>query len=256
MIMNNYLKSELYRIIHSRGIYMFVGLCTAAVLFLEVMLAIFPTQYTTTEFAFSSMFSNVQLIMMLCVALVSVVFAEEFKNHTLKNSVAYGLSRSEIFFGRLFTELFVALIAFTIVIGAYIAGGYLLLADSGSMYLNELITGMTGAVPILILCVVFTHSLYYIIDKETTIAVVWAIVIAVIPKVIALLVTKVKIAAAIADWMPWYIISDVSFNQKTGAYTLGWLTNEGLMRCILVGIIGSVICYIIGLMAFKRKEIK
>ena len=256
MIMSSYLKSEIYRLVHSKGTYIFIACCTAVVVLLEVLLAVFPTQYTTTKYAFSSMFSNLGVVMMLCLSIVSVVFAEESKNHTLKNAVAYGISRSDIFFGRLMAELLLAIISFVIVIGAYIAGGYMLLANSGQIYLTELITGMAGAIPILILCVVFTHALYYIVDNEITLSVIWFVIIFAIPKIIGLLGMKVEAAAAIAKWMPWFIITDVGSDTETGAFIIGWLTQDGMMRCLLVGIIGSIVFYIIGLAALNKKEIK
>ena len=254
--MSNYLRSEIYRVFHTKETYFLIAGLAASSVFIEVLMAVFVTKSLGTKDAFYGIFDGMKLLCFLCIIIASVVFAVESKNHSLKYAVAYGTARGEIFLGRLITELIVASICFVASLAAYIVGAYLMLSDSGSAYTIQLIKGTFAATPIFIVCMVFTHSLYYFIDNELTLSIVWTIVIAVIPKILSALGSKVDMAGVIADYMPWYALSNITVDKKTGDYILGWLTNEGIIKCLLVGIIGSVVCYIIGLMVFRRKEIK
>lgn len=254
--MSNYLNSEIYRVTHSKETYFLVAGYGVAAVLVDVLLLIFSAQDVTTQYLFSSMIDCIKLICFLCITVSSVVFAGESKIHTLKNTVAYGISKGEIFFGRLITELLVAFSCFVSGLGAYIACGYIMFTHSNSLYTIQLIKGMIGAVPIFVLFVVLAHTLYFIIDNESIIMIIWFVIIGRIPIISLLLESKIELVEKIADYIPWFILSDYSVNRKTGEYILGWTTNEGIIKCLLVGIIGSVVCYIIGLMVFKRKEIK
>ena len=83
--------------------------------------------YATTKFAIGLYLGSFQAVFLLCITVASIVFGNEYTNHTLKNSISYGINRSSIYFGKLIVEILYAFIAFAIITGIDIGSAYLLL---------------------------------------------------------------------------------------------------------------------------------
>ena len=103
--MMNYIKSELYRMFHSRMIYVTaLGFAGAPLLLNGLLYATFRTMpdnaYSYTSFSYSFLIS---LPMFFCVAAFIVVlslYEGDKKTGNMKNVVASGISRVKIFAGR------------------------------------------------------------------------------------------------------------------------------------------------------------
>ena len=102
--MLNYMKSELYRIVHGRELYLFTGVPCAIVLASSVLLwAMASTPdfpYATVRFSLSNLISMLPSLFLLAGLLVWVLFADDRKDGTFKNAVADGCSRRDLFVGK------------------------------------------------------------------------------------------------------------------------------------------------------------
>lgn len=259
--MINYLKSEVYRNIRSKTNYVFLFGSMGFVILINVALGIYANgqvdfPYGNTRFSFLSFFTAMGVPMILCFVLVSIVNGQEFKYHTLKNSISYGISRSQIYFSKFLMEIIISLINLICISGAYIISAYTMLENSGIVYLNDLFRALIACVPLFVVSVMVAHCLYYMLDSEITVGVVWAILIIVIPQVLAMAGRGILIFRKIASWMPWNIIGSSSYDEVTRRMVMIWSSQEGLIKCFIVGIMGSVIFYVLGLELFKRREIK
>lgn len=259
--MINYIRSEVYRNLRSKGNYLFIIGLMAFAVFLNVALWLFVKSdanfpYATTKYAFSSIYSSLQLLMIISSFTVSLILGEEYKNKTLKNTISFGVSRSSIYFSKLLISVIYSLIAGILVCGTFIITAYLLLENSGGEYIKILINSLIIAAPIFLFCITLTNSLYFIMDKEMNVSMVWIITVIVIPQLLAMIGRRNEIFNLIASYMPWNIVGDVSFNEVTKKLVLGWMTPEGVFKSVIVSIIGCLIFYFIGLEMFKKKEIK
>lgn len=103
-MMLNYMKSELYRIVHGRELYLFTGVPCAIVLASSVLLwAMASTPdfpYATVRFSLSNLISMLPSLFLLAGLLVWVLFADDRKDGTFKNAVADGCSRRDLFVGK------------------------------------------------------------------------------------------------------------------------------------------------------------
>ena len=101
--MLNYLKGEAYRIAHGRAAYLFAGTLCAIVLAANVLLwAMSSTPgfpYATVRFSMSNLVSMLPLLFYMAGLLVWVLFADDRKDGTLKNAIAHGCSRRDLFLG-------------------------------------------------------------------------------------------------------------------------------------------------------------
>ena len=129
--MLNYLRSEWYRILHGREIYLFTGVLCAIVLAANVILWAmahtpdFP--YATVRFSLSNLISMMGLLFLMAGLLVWVLFGDDRANGTLKNALAYGLSRRGLFVGKCLVSVVLGLISMAVVLAVYIGSATLLL---------------------------------------------------------------------------------------------------------------------------------
>ena len=255
--MTNYIKSELYRNLRSKGNCFFILGISACVVFLNVVLSIFakndPTfKYGTTGFAFSSLYYSLHFVMYMSLCAVSGVFGQEYKNKTLKNTISFGISRSNIYFVKLIVSIIFSIITSIIVLSTFIGSAYLLLENSGIEPLITLFKAMAGALPIIFFALIVAHCFYFIMEKEMTACIWWGSIVIVIPEIIHLIGKRNELVRNISSYIPWNMVGSEGFNDGI----ILWLTPEGLTKTIIVGIIGCVIFYVIGLKLFNRKEIK
>lgn len=259
--MINYLRSEIYRNLRLKGNYLFILGAIAFVVFLNGVLWMFGNTdvsfpYNNTKFAFSSLYASMKIPMYLCICVVSLIFGQEYKNNTLKNTISFGISRSAIYLCKLLMTLVYALIVAVFVISAFIISAYILLENSGIEYLTTLIKAIIASIPLLLISLTIANCFYFITDKEMSAIGYWATIVVIIPSLLSMAGHKSEICNTIASYMPVKLISDITLNEKTNDLILGFVTKEGIIKSIGVAIIFCSIFYFIGLEIFKRKEIK
>ena len=141
-MMLNYTKSELYRIVHGRELYLFTGVLCAIVLLSSVLLwAMASTPdfpYATVRFSLSNLISMLPSLFLLAGLLVWVLFADDRKDGTFKNAVADGCSRRDLFVGKCLVSTGLGLASMTVILAVYVGSAVLLLE------------GPADAVPILL----------------------------------------------------------------------------------------------------------
>lgn len=259
--MLNYIKSEFYRNIHSKGNYIFLFGSMAFVVFLNVALGMYANGHTNfpygnTHFSFTSFYASMGIIMIICLPLVSIIYGQEFKNHTLKNSISYGISRSQIYFTKFLMEVVISIINLILISAAYIITADMMLENSGIIYLNDLIRSIIACIPLFLVSVIVIHCLYFILENETTVVVYWAIIMIVIPKLLSMAGRKVEVLGKIASYMPFNIMGMDTYDESAERAIMSWSTQEGFIKCFVVGIIGVIVFYTLGLLLFKKREIK
>ncbi|MGL5066317.1 MAG: hypothetical protein ACRC6T_00615 [Sarcina sp.] len=256
--MINYMRSEIYRNLRAKGNYIFPFVLISLVILLNVVLwgcnqieAGFP--YATTKFAFSNLYGSLQFLMILCCFIGGLIFGQEYKNQTLKNAISFGISKSIIYLTKLLLSVIYSLIVAVLVLVAFIGSAYLLLENSGVEHLNILITAIATTIPIFLFCLTLINCASFFIEREGSIYVFFGVIVAVIPSIIAMLGQKSELCARLAAYMPWNILSDITWGETI---TLSWANPEGIFRIMLASIVGCIVFYFLGLEMFKRKEIK
>lgn len=259
--MINYMKSEVYRNINSKGNYMFLFGGMAFAIFLNVALGMYANSqvnfpYGNTHFSFSSMYSSMSVVMILSLPLVSIVYGQEFNHNTLKNSISYGIGRNQIYFVKFLMEIIISLINLICISSIYILSAYIMLENSGVEDLNMIIRSIVACIPLLVVGMAAAHCLYFIFEHETTAAVVWVGVMIIIPQLLSMAGRRIVLLGKISKWMPWSIMGSVRFDESTQKLILHWSSKEGFIQCFIVGVVGILIFYILGLTLFKKREIK
>jgi ABC-type transport system involved in multi-copper enzyme maturation permease subunit len=259
--MINYIKSEFYRLLHSKGSYLFIIICSALLISANVVLAAvghteenFP--YNNTGFSFSLLYSYLPIIFILCVSVASIVFGNEHTNHTMKNSISYGISRGGIYFGKLITEVVYAVTALVLISGFYIGSAYLLLANSHSGDPEVLVRAYFAALPLLLFALATTNCFLFIIESTGgAITAVIGVLIA-FPLVSNFLGMKFVLFRKLSEILPWNLINKMTFNYEKYQLILPWEGNTGYINYWLYGVLWMVLFVLIGFFVFRKKEIK
>lgn len=256
--MLNYLKSEFYRIVRLKSVYITFAFCAAISLLFNGALFYFSNEvgfrYSTTKFSFSTIYVNMPFLIYIVYMICSVVIDDEFKSRTLKNSVAAGIKRNTIYFGRFIIELVIGMIFYILLNALHIMLGLALLENSGAQYLHILIRSLVACIPIYIACAAICHCLYYILNNAINVIFAFVVIVTLIPKAIGLAGMKIGFLGKINEWL----LSSMLEAKWDEAYnlTLTWDTTNGFIRCYIAGMIGIIVFSVIGSILFNKKELK
>ena len=265
--MANYMKSEFYRILHEKTIYLLtlsiMGLAVSINVVLYLFSALTPEfRYGTLRYVFGLMITGMQLFYIGAMLVVMFLSSDEYKNGVLKNAVAGGIGRVQIFLGKCIVYGLTATGSAAVILAGFIVSAQVLLGGNSaspleSIYpLRVMLMGVAANLPFSLATVVLTVSLYQFFQKESEVSILWLIIISLIPIAVRLLGYKIPICARIAEWLPWNNMSTqvyVSFsNPQMEAL---WMHPQGFLKCIIVGVVGIAVFGAVGLIGFRKKDI-
>lgn len=262
--MINYIKSELYRIVHSKGIYFLSGICALLLVSMNVVLHLFGQggrfAYNNTEFVFSMVWSALNSVFFLTLCMVSIIFAEEYKNKTISNSIAFGYSRISLYFGKILVGMIVSAAALAAVLGIFIISAYLLLENSGVDVLLKMFRGIGASIPALLTGEIAAITLCFLMGTTTGAIWSWVGLMIGVPMISEILGMKFDFFARLSKWLVYEVLQDnqiiMSEEGMAREVVMAWMTRDGLIRMILAGVIGIAIFLIWGVLGLRRKEIK
>ncbi len=255
--MLNYIKSECYRIFHTKEIYLMTGILSALTVAMNLVLYVFTTNnfpYANVMFSMNLLTGYLNILLAMGCMVAGFTFGDEHKNGTLKNVVAYGISRNTFFTGKCIVCSIMALLSMAVVMFFYIGSAFLLLENSGMTPLWEMLKGVGAALPSAFASLILTVLLYSLIKKEGLIIIIWAIIIWMVPNISFYLGLKIDLLNKMAEWMPYnFLRFEVSVNMS--GYNCLWNTPEGLAKCLIAGTAGIIIFYVAGIFLFRKKDI-
>lgn len=256
--MLNYIKSEIYRIVRSKSVYISFAFCMGAIFLLNFSLYYFKQEpdfpYATTKFAFSSIYTSMSTLIYFVVMICTVVQGDEYKYHTFKNSVAAGIKRNTIYFGRFIAEIITCLAFYVLICATHILLGTLLLENSGTEYLNIFLKSLVACIPLYMACIAVCHFLLYYFDTAVKAIGIFVLFFTVLPTVIKLAGRKIDLLAQLHKWLIPTMLS-ANFDEEYKV-SLNWDTTTGFVQCYLMGFAIIIIFCILGAILFQKKELK
>ncbi len=259
--MSSYIKSEFYRLLRNKWTYLFVMICSLLMISSNIVLAAvnyaeINFSYATTRFSLANLYSSLSMVFILCIMVASMVFGNEHSNHTMKNSVSYGISRSTIYFGKLIVEITYALVSFVIITGLHTISAYVLLENSGPGEVELLLRNCFVCLPLLLFALATTNCFLFIIEATGGgIAAITGLLIA-LPLVSNLLGMKFRFFYNLSRVLPWNMINEIGVDSDTRSLLLYWEGAAGYRNYWLIGILQMIIVSLIGYIIFQKKEIK
>ena len=162
--MINYLKSEWYRIIREKMMFVLMAVMSFLPTMMNVALFLFKqngtgVQYATVAFSLSFLTNSLHILFPAGALVVAMLFSEDKKNGTIKNNIAYGISRVSIFTGKCIIGFIWSLAILIVVVFSYIVSAYLLLDYLDLMPLQMQLKGIAVALPSALASVVLTVAI-------------------------------------------------------------------------------------------------
>lgn len=256
--MTNCIKSEFYRVFHTKAVYFLTGACLLAVLLFNVVLWVMATldegfPWATTKYAFSTLEVDMHIPLFLSAVMGSVIVADELKHRTINNSVAFGHPREQIFLSKVIVGLAASAFCLLVTEAGLISSGYLLLEDSGAMYTLSLLKGTAACIPAWIAGMVAVISLYYMTGSTSASIWSWLLIMVAVPAVVSLLGMKFEFCARLTSWLLYAMVSYSMPNEEW--ITFNWSTAAGFLRCQGAGLIGAALFIALGILSLRRREL-
>ncbi|MBR1930997.1 MAG: ABC transporter permease [Lachnospiraceae bacterium] len=256
--MANYLKSELYRVVRSRSVYLVVGACAVLMLAMNVLLAAvregdpnFP--YANTGFVFGMMTSGMNIAMFTALVFTSIIFAEEYKNRTMSNNLAFGLSETKVLLGKFIVTLLASVPGMLVVEGVLVGSAYLLLEDSGIEELYALLRANAACIPLFIAAISIYLAFIFWLKNELRAIWVWLGVVMLGSQIVSLLGLKFQFFKWLSGWLIFELVSAYDFDEVTGEMYMIWDKAAGMTRAMSAGIITAIIFLVLGMIVTRKK---
>ncbi|MBQ3512319.1 MAG: ABC transporter permease [Lachnospiraceae bacterium] len=257
--MMNYMKSELYRIWRSKGIYLLIGGCMILMLAMNLVLWAFGKSYdfftyATTKFSFSMLETGMQTAFFITLMISCMIFGDEYKHRTFSNVTAFGYSKMTVFFSKWMITLFVSAIGLVLVVGTLLGSGWLLLEHSNVGEIEGVLKAVVVCIPIFICGVTGAYVFIFLLKNETKVIWTWLGVFIGVAMPISLLGMKFKFLEHLSKWLVFDILGDVTIDEAAGDWYMIWETSEGLTRTILAGVLGTIVFLVIGMIGMRKKK--
>ncbi len=256
--MINYIKSELYRISRMKGIYVLTVICFGLLLAMNLVLLFVgldtPTfPYDTVKFSLGMVEGSVTVVFILTLCIGSIIFADELKNRTIMNSVAFGYSRLQIYFGKIIVALIVSVITLLTVLGIFTGCTFLMLENTGIDALLSMIKCYSVESLILVCGVVAAITIHFLINSGAGAVWTWIGTFLGVPAIASLLAIKFNFFQRLSSWLA-YTVSGLEVKDGDKVAMI-YHTTEGARRCLLVGGIGTLVVIIAGVILLRKKEL-
>ena len=235
--MLNYIKSEFYRIRHTKSVFICTGVLCALVVLFNLLLAFLnkvdPTfQYGTFRFSLD-MFTGAPMTYMYMAGFVAfLLFLEDKRSGALFQTISSGISRRKIILEKGIVSFVTACVMMVVVLVCYAGSAWLLLENREFLPLQELLSEIVFLMP-------------------TAIAV---IAVALVPNSIYILGLKFDIFYELSRWFPTaYFRSEIMVYFDS--YECIWHTSEGIVRCLVSGLLGIVFVLVFGMLKVKKQDL-
>ncbi len=257
--MLNYIKSEFYRIKHTKSVFICAGVLCALVVLFNLLLAFLnkvdPTfQYGTFRFSLN-MFTGAPMTYMYVAGFVPfLLFLEDKRSGALFHTISCGISRRNIILGKGIVSFVTACVMMVVVLVCYAGSAWLLLENREFLPLQELLSEIVFLMPTAIAVMLLGIVLGMVLQKDMNVIWTWLIAVALVPNSIYILGLKFDFFNELSRWFPTaYFRSEIMVYFD--AYECIWHTSEGIVRCLVSGLLGIVFVLVFGMLKVKKQDL-
>lgn len=259
--MLNYIKSEFYRVSYSRGIYYLTAILTILAFLLNAVLGWFGRMdgssfpYNTTSFSYSNLIANPMLFCVMGAVIGIFLYEGNRKNGNLKNTIAFGISRTKIFAGECIVATVSAVFSLIIVLSVYIVSAVVFLEHTGPVSLMDLLTEIPAVFFIAVASLISGIVCIEAFEKNSTGIIIWFTIWFIIPKIFFYLGLRFDLIHSIAMWMPGNFFGTAGMSVNMSQSITAWGTTAGMAKCLISGIIGIIIFSFLGVKVLRKREV-
>ena len=259
--MLNYIRAEIYKLLHRPYTYITLGIMLVLEGLYASMFAFHNSHSLVTPFggAVVNIVGLGAIGFAMCMITGDIVFAAQYKNSTLKNEVSFGLSRTQIYLGKLLAQTLLSLAYLVVMMAFFIGLCAVCLPMNGpaGFYSSQdalIIVGyfLAAGIPLWIGGQAAVCMCQFLVNGEMA----WSFLYV---GVIFVLDTTLEVAGLlIQGWLGNLLVKSSEYFPNTmlnnAKSVVGDLVYLG--QAWLVGVFWLAACTAVGLYAFHKKEIK
>ena len=241
--MLNYIRSELYRATHTRPCYVMTAVLVLGILAFNLVLHFWGSgadYYGHTSFSYVFSISEPWLYIICGAVVAALLYEGRSKNGNLKNSLASGLSRSQLFVGQCLTALLIATIMMVIVVAVWAATDF--------WTLDDFLCSVAAAYPLAVASLVSIIPFFLLFRRDLTAVAGWLMVWNVAPALFAGLGLKFSWASRLASWMPKNFLSFDSVVRW-------WEEPMILEKSLISALIGILVFGLLGVVSWRKRDL-
>lgn len=275
--MLNYIRAELYRLFRRPGLYVTMLVLCAAPIAFNCFLAFFDweaygTDNGLTGISYAGWMSSAQFFMIMGAIIPGLLYTNARKYGDLKNTIAFGVSRVQIFAGKCVVSILLATLVLAVLLAVWIGSAEILLAHSDFPRIMDVL--LSVPVLYLIACAnAITIVLFMeLIERDIFTAIAWAAIWCILPTILNTLGMRFDLLAEIANWMPYRFLQEIPTTTTTiasgealgGTFSVSvaetnttflWYTASGLEKCLVSGVVGTVLFSALGWILLRRRDL-
>lgn len=258
--MLNYIRAEIYKLLRRPYTYTALGILLALEALYASMFAFHNAHSMPTSFggAVVTIMGMGTIGFCICLLTGDIVFAGQYKNSTLKNEVSFGLSRTQIYLGKLIAQTLLSIV-YLVVMMAFFIGlcAVILPMEGGSFYpAPEALTivgyFLAAGLPLWVGAQAVVCMCLFLVNGEMASSFLYVGIVFVLEAIVDL--SGLLIGGPVGDAL-LKAVSYFPVRMLDGAqYVAGDVGYLG--KAWLVGAFWVVACTAAGLYGFNRKEIK
>lgn len=263
--MANYIKSEFYRVNRNKNIYIFTGLIALLMLAMNVLLCFMNMvdssfRYGTMGFSLDMVRTSMNMSMVASLFLSMLIFTDEFKNRTMTNTLAFGMSKAEVMICKYIVTLIVSAICFVFVEVVLVISAYLLLGNTGWGVLDgmgslkALLVADIACVPLFMAGIAIYYAMLFWTKNEMSAIWGWLIGVIGLGKVFSLLGLKFEVFRLLDKCMIYELAQMYDMDEETGKMRMIWETLDGRIWVIMVGIVTTLVFLALAIIGSRRKD--
>jgi ABC-2 type transport system permease protein len=199
------------------------------------------------EASFGSVVVFLAFPLFLVVMFVDIVTAEENKEHTMKNTVSFGISRSKIFIAKNISAILIAAVVAAVTLAAFFGSGFILLAPGKGYtpaFLSDILLRISIALLLYVAAITLGTLLAIIIKRNALFTFAYFGALVVPPLLFKLLTLVSPVFANVKNAMLY-----------SQAQILAQATPAQMLTTVWISLAHIAVFTILGLVLFNRQEI-
>ena len=248
--MMNYMRSETYKLLKTKGIYITYAICIMLLILAALTLYYFGHNgkyfpYYRADFYYNNVFGMWLLIIMIGV-IINLLLTNKESKQIMKQSIAFGIEKQTIYFGKYIVSLlffvFICLISTVVMVVA----AHLLMPENKTAT-SEFLKSLINFAPILLAGFTFGHTLNMSSLKEYMSGFIFVFVLLNLSTVAYLLKSINSVFTVLYEYSPKVLADRVLAEYMDETVKLSpdfWIS----------GVIITVISLLIGYIYFKKRD--
>ena len=259
--MLNYIRAEVYKLLHRPYTYITLGVMLALEALYASMFAFHNAHSMATPFG-GAVVTIVEMgFIGFCICLLTgdIVFAGQYKNSTLKNEVSFGLSRTQIYLGKFLAQTLLSIVYLVVMMAFFLGLCAVCLPMESSAGFYSAANGMTivgyflaAGLPLWIGAQAALCMCLFLVNGEMASSFLYVGIVFVLETILDVAGLLIgggvgRLLLEVVQYFPVRMLSEAKAVVGDPVY---------LGQAWLVGAFWVAVCTAVGLYGFKKKEIK